>query len=198
VSRLYDCWTHLDFTYLQTFITIPPGTSVSSFTFDFQQMDDGSRITCFFPDYPQGLVLPNSYVFLGQQSSFNMASYLQPGVTRCVITQVDDCAVENHITCDVSFNGEHIPVTCVAPDACHVATVVGNTCNLSVAPDGTSCDDANACTQTDTCQSGVCTGGNPVECPVSAQCPGTQEASCDPSTGTCAAPSKKIRGIYRK
>ena len=29
---------------------------------------------------------------------------------------------------------------------------------------GTSCNDGNACTQTDTCQAGTCTGGNPVTC----------------------------------
>jgi hypothetical protein len=31
-------------------------------------------------------------------------------------------------------------------------------------PDGTSCDDRNACTRTDTCQAGACVGGNAVTC----------------------------------
>jgi len=195
VSRLPGCWSLLDFTYLQTFITIGEGVDVESFTVNFTQMDDGSRISIYNPDYVQGLVLLDSYVFLSQTASVNMASYLSAGVTRLVITQVDDCAVANHITCDVSFNGEFIPTTCVAPDACHIATLVGASCDLSVAPDGTACDDSNACTQTDTCQSGVCTGGNPVECAASAQCPGTTEASCDPTTGTCAAPQRRS-GVF--
>jgi len=198
VSRLPGCWYLLDFTYLQTFITIDEGTTVTSFQVVFTQMDDGSRITVFNSAYPNGMVVTGSYVFLSQTSSLNMASWLVTGTNRLIITQVDDCAVENHITCDVSFNGVLVPVTCVAPDACHVATVNNNVCTLSVADDGTKCDDSNACTQTDTCQGGICVGGNPVECQASALCPGTSQESCDPTTGSCTAPSKKIRGIYRK
>jgi len=54
-----------------------------------------------------------------------------------------------------------------------------------------ACNDGNACTQTDTCQSGVCTGSNPVVCPAD-QChnPGT----CDTSTGVCSAPTPKPNG----
>ncbi|MCE9674075.1 hypothetical protein LY474_40430 [Myxococcus stipitatus] len=35
----------------------------------------------------------------------------------------------------------------------------------ALAEDGTSCDDLEACTQVDTCQSGVCQGSEPGECP---------------------------------
>src|SRR5215469_1066679 len=35
---------------------------------------------------------------------------------------------------------------------------------------GTACNDGNACTQTDTCQAGVCVGSNPVVCAASDQC----------------------------
>jgi len=198
VSRLPGCWTLLDFTYFQSFVTILPGTTVTSFTVVFTQMDDGSRISVYNSDYPNGMVLSGSYVFLSQTSSINMASWLVVGTNRLVITQVDDCAVSNDITCDVSFNGVFVPVTCVAPDACHEATVTNNVCTLSVAPDGTACNDTNACTQTDTCQGGICVGGNPVVCQANAQCPGTSQESCNPTTGYCTAPSKKIRGIYRK
>ena len=39
----------------------------------------------------------------------------------------------------------------------------GDCCSSSCQfePSGTQCSDNNACTQTDTCQAGVCTGGNP-------------------------------------
>ena len=54
--------------------------------------------------------------------------------------------------------------------------------------DGTTCDDGNACTQTDTCQGGVCVGANPVACsptpPVCHLGPGT----CNPATGLCEYP----------
>ena len=53
-------------------------------------------------------------------------------------------------------------------------------------PEGTACDDSDACTLTDSCQSGVCTGSDPVVCTALDQChdPGT----CDPSTGVCSDP----------
>jgi hypothetical protein len=51
-------------------------------------------------------------------------------------------------------------------------------------PNGTSCDDGSACTQSDSCQAGACTGGNPVVCAASDSChdPGT----CNPATGICS------------
>ena len=52
---------------------------------------------------------------------------------------------------------------------------------------GSTCSDGNACTQTDTCQSGTCGGANPVTCSALDQChvPGT----CNPSTGLCSNPN---------
>ena len=35
---------------------------------------------------------------------------------------------------------------------------------------GSPCDDGNACSRTDTCQSGACVGGNPVVCTGGASC----------------------------
>jgi len=54
--------------------------------------------------------------------------------------------------------------------------------------DGASCGDGNACTQTDTCQAGICSGGNPVVCIALDSChaPGT----CDTLTGVCSDPTK--------
>src|SRR5207244_2715055 len=55
-------------------------------------------------------------------------------------------------------------------------------------PSGTTCDDANACTQTDQCGgAGVCAGSNPVACQAEDVChvPG----SCDPATGACSNPA---------
>src|SRR5262249_26406632 len=64
-------------------------------------------------------------------------------------------------------------VTCTASDSCHVAGTCdpsNGTCSTPTAPDGTSCSDANACTQNDTCQAGVCTGGAAVVCTASDAC----------------------------
>ncbi len=82
------------------------------------------------------------------------------------------------------------PVSCAASDQCHVA----GTCNTSTgqcsnpaAPNGTACNDGNACTRTDVCESGVCTGTNPVSCAASDPC--HVAGTCDTSTGQCSNPA---------
>jgi cysteine-rich repeat protein len=54
-------------------------------------------------------------------------------------------------------------------------------------PEGSECDDANACTRSDTCQSGTC-AGTPIVCVALDGChvPGT----CDVGTGICSSPPK--------
>src|SRR5262249_4026555 len=79
------------------------------------------------------------------------------------------------------------PVVCAAPDQCHEAGVCDpatGTCTYAPKADGTSCNDGNACTQSDTCQAGVCTGANPVTCSALDQC--HDAGTCDPATGTCS------------
>src|SRR5207249_1926042 len=83
-----------------------------------------------------------------------------------------------------------IGVTCTALDQCHsVGTCSATTgeCSNPPQPDGTSCSDGNACTQTDTCQSGACTGSRPVVCMASDQC--HVAGTCDPATGQCSNPA---------
>src|SRR3989442_2683045 len=55
-------------------------------------------------------------------------------------------------------------------------------------PNGTPCNDGDACTQTDACQNGSCVGANPVVCTAD-QChdPGT----CNPATSVCPTPKIK-------
>jgi hypothetical protein len=55
------------------------------------------------------------------------------------------------------------------------------------ASDGTTCNDGNACTQTDTCQGGICTGGNPIVCPTPAAC--HMAGTCNTTTGVCSNPT---------
>lgn len=54
--------------------------------------------------------------------------------------------------------------------------------------DGATCDDGNACTQTDTCQAGVCVGANPLVCTALDQC--HNAGTCNPATGSCSNPVK--------
>lgn len=55
-------------------------------------------------------------------------------------------------------------------------------------PTGTLCTDGNACTQTDTCQAGLCQGANPVVCAAPDQC--HTAGACNTSTGVCSNPTK--------
>jgi cysteine-rich repeat protein len=56
-------------------------------------------------------------------------------------------------------------------------------CSTPAAPEGTACDDGNACTQTDTCSGGVCVGSNPVVCSAA---PCHIAGTCDQATGACS------------
>ena len=83
------------------------------------------------------------------------------------------------------------PIVCAAPDQCHQAGVCDpatGTCSYAPKADGTACNDGNGCTQSDTCQAGVCTGSNPVVCTALDQC--HVAGTCDPQTGTCSNPNK--------
>ena len=82
------------------------------------------------------------------------------------------------------------PVTCTASDACHVVGVCDattGTCSNPAAPDGTTCNDGKACTQTDACRSGMCVGSSPVTCTASDAC--HVAGTCDPTTGSCSNPA---------
>jgi Divergent InlB B-repeat domain len=78
---------------------------------------------------------------------------------------------------DVCMGGTCVgsnPVICVALDSCHTAGTcdpVTGACTNPTAPDGTSCNDGDPCTQPDTCQSGTCTS-TPLSCnnPPNAEC----------------------------
>jgi hypothetical protein len=80
-------------------------------------------------------------------------------------------------------------VRCEASDQCHA----GGTCNPStgvcsnpIKENGAACNDGNACTLSDTCQSGTCAGSNPVTCTAPDACHAA--GTCDPQSGTCSTP----------
>ncbi|HEX4824348.1 MAG TPA: hypothetical protein VFV19_08550 [Candidatus Polarisedimenticolaceae bacterium] len=72
------------------------------------------------------------------------------------------------------------------PTTATALTVVPSPC--ASGPDGTPCDDGNACTVGDTCSSGVCSGGAPVVCAPLDQC--HSAGSCNPVSGTCSNPNR--------
>jgi len=95
-------------------------------------------------------------------------------------------------TCQGGVCSGGSPVVCSASDQCHVAGTCDpakGTCSNPLKKDGTACNDGNGCTQTDTCQSGSCTGTSPVVCAASDQC--HVAGTCDPAKGSCSNPTKK-------
>jgi hypothetical protein len=75
-------------------------------------------------------------------------------------------------------------------NACQVCTPSSSTSAWSSQANGTTCNDNNACTQTDTCQNGACVGSNPVSCNSPPdKCHLTTGASCNPNTGACTYPA---------
>lgn len=83
------------------------------------------------------------------------------------------------------------PVICTAQDSCHNAGTCApatGICSNPAKPDGATCSDGNACTQTDVCQSGTCNGTNPVVCTALDAC--HDVGACAPETGICSNPEK--------
>ncbi len=71
-------------------------------------------------------------------------------------------------------------------EPCHTCNGEPSVCTPHA--DDTPCTDHSACTATDTCQGGVCTGADPVTCSALDQC--HEVGVCDPSTGVCSNPAK--------
>ncbi len=103
----------------------------------------------------------------------------------------DDNACTQTDTCGGGACVGGNPVVCTALDQCHdvgTCDTGSGDCTNPAKPDDTSCTDGNACTQTDTCQSGTCTGMNPVLCTALDQCHDVGE--CQTGTGLCSNPNK--------
>jgi hypothetical protein len=110
----------------------------------------------------------------------------KPNGTAC---NADGNLCTQNDSCQAGVCTAGAPVVCDGgADQCHVAS----TCNPSTGqcvgtankPNGTPCDDGNLCTQTDSCQAGVCKGFAPVLCGPGDAC--HQDGVCDPQSGQCS------------
>lgn len=112
----------------------------------------------------------------------------------CKLLTGNPCIDGNPCTqADSCMNGvcAGTPVVCPAADDCHTAgtcDVVSGQCSQPKKPDGTGCDDDDACTQSDSCSDGVCVGSDRVVCTASDNC--HQVGVCDAVTGVCSDPVK--------
>jgi hypothetical protein len=103
----------------------------------------------------------------------------------------DDNACSQTDTCQGGVCTGTNQINCGVSDQCHDhGTCDPNTglCSNPARPNGSACDDGNECSQTDTCQFGVCTGGSLVVCNAQDDC--HDAGTCDPATGLCSNPAK--------
>ena len=101
----------------------------------------------------------------------------------------DACTLAD--TCQAGVCTGADPVVCTAQDQCHdtgVCDPATGVCSSPAKLDGTTCNDGNACTLTDTCQAGSCAGADPVVCTAQDQC--HDAGTCDTATGVCSSPAK--------
>jgi len=106
-----NCLSSVDYTYFQTLVNVPTNTNVTQFTIEFSSIDDGGRVTVFNSTYPNGIVIPGSYVTLANGGTADLATYIVEGQNRVVVTQVDDCPTGNNLhSATVVLNGETVEV----------------------------------------------------------------------------------------
>jgi len=77
-----------------------------------------------------------------------------------------------------------VPKLCTDGESCTVDTCETSSgkCVFAAVLDGTKCEDGNACTLNDACQTGKCVGGLPRSCTDGNPC---TTDNCDPATGLC-------------
>lgn len=108
-----------------------------------------------------------------------------PDDTPCV----DGNACTRHDVCQAGACVGADPILCAAIDPCHLAGVCDSAtgdCSEPEAPDGTACNDNDACTLADTCTAGLCRAGSPVVCSALDAC--HDAGTCDAATGLCSDP----------
>ncbi len=100
----------------------------------------------------------------------------------------DGSACTQGDSCQAGVCAGGTTLRCIALDACHVVgacDAATGVCSNPSVPDGLTCDDGESCTQLDTCQAGVCTGGKPVVCGGGLSC----------VAGVCAAACSGVPGF---
>ena len=110
---------------------------------------------------------------------------LQPDLTIC--DDANACTRDDRCSAGVCVGAS--PVDCQALDDCHLAGVCEPStglCSTPMAPEGTDCDDSDACSQQDRCVAGSCAGASLVVCQPMDDC--HLAGVCDPATGACSDP----------
>ncbi len=100
-----NCGRKVDYTYFQTLVTVPENVEVEEFNIAFSGVDDGSRVTIFNSEHPDGEVDPDSYITLRTIGTKDLKDYLVHGENRVVITLVDNCSWNTLKSAEVTLTG---------------------------------------------------------------------------------------------
>jgi hypothetical protein len=109
-----------------------------------------------------------------------------PDGTSCTLTRVcssGSCVAQCYVGGVFYGNGVANPA-----NACQVCAPASSTSAWSNQTDGTGCTLADACSQMNTCQAGVCTSGGMTTCMALDAC--HSAGTCAPTTGVCSDPTK--------
>jgi hypothetical protein len=92
-SGLRTCLTEADFTYFQTFVSIPAGAGLDESKVRLGPVDDGARVLIINSRHPLGFAPEAGYAEIGQDAELDLRPHLVPGETnRIVVQHLDDCA----------------------------------------------------------------------------------------------------------
>ena len=187
--------------------TIPGDMTVVSLTQGggpFLSCSSGSNgtLTCTIASFPAGAT-----------TTLTVVGHIPPGTPEGT-TYINFATVTSHFdpnsendnatsllcvqgnSCLAGVCNGNVPVVCSVADQCHLQgtcnTVTGICAPNPPKVDGASCTDGTACTGSDSCQAGVCTGTNPVVCTAADQC--HDQGTCDAITGICAPNPPKVDG----
>jgi len=128
--------------------------------------DDGDKCT-LVDSCQRGICVASASVTCTAVDQCHVAGICDPTSGCSNPTKADDSPCDDGDKCtqsDSCRSGSCVgtnPVTCAAIDQCHLAGTCDPTtgkCPNPKRPDDTPCNDGNQCTESDTCQAGVCRG----------------------------------------
>jgi PKD repeat protein len=106
-----ECRYGGDFTYFRTLVDVPANAWLTEFKISTSGVDDGIRVSIYNSEYPDGLVVPGSYVYRLGSGTADLQDYVVSGeVNTVIITHVDDCCYDSFLlTAQVVLSGMVVP-----------------------------------------------------------------------------------------
>jgi hypothetical protein len=101
----------------------------------------------------------------------------------------------SHVTWQTGITST-CPISCDDANPCTTDACGSNgTCTHVAVTNGSSCDDGNLCTLADTCQAGICVGGNQLACSSVPHC--ATAGTCNRATGLCSSVAASVGSDLR-